>query len=253
MKIAHPKTDPLLSSSMQQAAWKYDTPRLELKSSATFAAIKRCLRTKNGEVISLAQSLLKRWSHIYATIGVKLLYINVINVNIHTLYDTCLIKLTYLATLYSLHGTAPTQRIRPVLSQNANVYTFKDVILAGIEIVPENPSCNRKTFLWGWCKFCTTVKNQSHAEQNWWVGRLAALWRKGWMQIVMSRCSLPLLLWQLMPRAPCTPLPIALVGIPAAGKAAGGGAAAWQWCHQGKAIPTTCLMPEEATVPSRTM
>jgi hypothetical protein len=35
----NPKTDPLLSSSMRQALFKCEMPRLELKSSATFLAI----------------------------------------------------------------------------------------------------------------------------------------------------------------------------------------------------------------------
>ena len=38
----NPKTNPLLSSSMRQASFKCDTPRLELKSSRSFLAIKRC-------------------------------------------------------------------------------------------------------------------------------------------------------------------------------------------------------------------
>jgi hypothetical protein len=41
-EIFNPKTDPLLSSSMQQASYKCETPQLELDSSATFLAIKRC-------------------------------------------------------------------------------------------------------------------------------------------------------------------------------------------------------------------
>jgi hypothetical protein len=41
-------------------------PRLELESSATFLAIKRCQRTKFGKVIKLAQSSIKIWAHICA-------------------------------------------------------------------------------------------------------------------------------------------------------------------------------------------
>ena len=48
--------DPLLSSSMQQAAYKYEMPRLELKSLQTFLAIIRCQPTKIRKVIKLAQS-----------------------------------------------------------------------------------------------------------------------------------------------------------------------------------------------------
>ncbi len=49
----NPKTDPLLSSSMRQALCKYETPHLELKSSRSFLAIKRCQRTKFGKVLKL--------------------------------------------------------------------------------------------------------------------------------------------------------------------------------------------------------
>ena len=42
---------------------------MELKSSATFPAIKRCQWTKFGEVVHLALSLLKRWSHICHHMG----------------------------------------------------------------------------------------------------------------------------------------------------------------------------------------
>jgi hypothetical protein len=44
-------------------------PRLELKSSRSFLAIKRCQRTKIGKVIKLARSLLKSWAHICARRG----------------------------------------------------------------------------------------------------------------------------------------------------------------------------------------
>ena len=44
----NPKTNPLLRSSMRQASCKYETPQLELKSSQTFLAIKRCQRTKTS-------------------------------------------------------------------------------------------------------------------------------------------------------------------------------------------------------------
>ena len=60
-KNFNPKTDPLLSSSMQQALCKYEMP---LESSAKFLAIKRCKRTKFGKVFKLAQSSIKKWSHI---------------------------------------------------------------------------------------------------------------------------------------------------------------------------------------------
>ena len=42
----NPKTDPLLSSSMQQASCKCETPWLELESSAKFLSIKYCQWTK---------------------------------------------------------------------------------------------------------------------------------------------------------------------------------------------------------------
>ena len=41
MRILYPKSDPLLSSSMQRASLKYETPRLELKSSRTFRTINK--------------------------------------------------------------------------------------------------------------------------------------------------------------------------------------------------------------------
>ena len=65
----NPKTDPLCSSSMQQASCKCETSRLELKSSAKFLAIKRCQRTKFGKVIQLARSLIFKWAHICAHRG----------------------------------------------------------------------------------------------------------------------------------------------------------------------------------------
>jgi hypothetical protein len=42
-----PQMDPLLSSLMQQASFKCETTRLELKSSQSFLVIKRCQQTKN--------------------------------------------------------------------------------------------------------------------------------------------------------------------------------------------------------------
>ena len=48
----NPKTDPLCSSSMRQASCNCETSRLELKSSAKFLAIKRCLQTKLWKVIN---------------------------------------------------------------------------------------------------------------------------------------------------------------------------------------------------------
>jgi hypothetical protein len=49
---------------MQQASSKYETPRLELKSSWSFLAIKHCQQTKFEKVIKLTQSSIKKWSHI---------------------------------------------------------------------------------------------------------------------------------------------------------------------------------------------
>ena len=60
----NPKTDPILSSSMQQASCKSETWQLELGSSAKFLAIKYCQRTKFEKGIKLAQSLIKKWSYI---------------------------------------------------------------------------------------------------------------------------------------------------------------------------------------------
>jgi hypothetical protein len=72
VRISYPKTDPLLSASMRQASFKCETPRLELKSSRSFLAIKRCQWTKIGKVIKLARSS-KKSGRISATIAVKLL------------------------------------------------------------------------------------------------------------------------------------------------------------------------------------
>ena len=52
MRISGPKTDPLFSSSMQQASFKCEMPRLEPKKSWTFLAIKRCQGTKSKKVIN---------------------------------------------------------------------------------------------------------------------------------------------------------------------------------------------------------
>jgi hypothetical protein len=49
---------------MEQALYKSETPRLELKSLRTFLAIKRCKRTNIQKDIKLAQSSKKKWSQI---------------------------------------------------------------------------------------------------------------------------------------------------------------------------------------------
>ena len=46
-EISYPKTDPLIRSSMRRASFKCEMPRLELKSSWSFLAIKRCEGTKS--------------------------------------------------------------------------------------------------------------------------------------------------------------------------------------------------------------
>jgi hypothetical protein len=51
---------------MRQALFKCETPRLKLKSSQTFLAIKRCERTKIGKVIKQSRSSKLRWAHICA-------------------------------------------------------------------------------------------------------------------------------------------------------------------------------------------
>jgi hypothetical protein len=51
---------------MQQASFKYETPRLKLKSSQTFLAIKRCEGTKIGKVIKQSRSSKLMWAHICA-------------------------------------------------------------------------------------------------------------------------------------------------------------------------------------------
>jgi len=64
--------NPLLSSLKQQASFKSETPRLELKSWRTFLAIKCCQQTKIRKVIKLAWCS-KKSGRRYATIAVKLL------------------------------------------------------------------------------------------------------------------------------------------------------------------------------------
>ena len=59
--ISYPKTDFLLRSLMQQASFKCEAPRLELKSSRSFLAIKGCQRTKSKKVIKWSRSPLKSW------------------------------------------------------------------------------------------------------------------------------------------------------------------------------------------------
>ena len=66
----NPKTDPLLISSMRQASCKYETSRLELKSSQTILAIKRCEGKKIGKVIKQSRSLIYKLGHICATRGI---------------------------------------------------------------------------------------------------------------------------------------------------------------------------------------
>ena len=65
------KTDPLLSSSKQQAAWKGQTPRLKPKSLAIFVAIKRVTMDKIGDITDYRNSLWKG-GRSWAPIGVKL-------------------------------------------------------------------------------------------------------------------------------------------------------------------------------------
>ena len=60
----YPKTNPLLSVSMQQALSKCETPRYKLKILRKFLAIKRCQPSTFGKVIKLTQSSIKKWSHI---------------------------------------------------------------------------------------------------------------------------------------------------------------------------------------------
>ena len=68
----NPKTDPLLSSLMQQASFKCEMSWFQLKSLCTYLAIKRCQRTKFRKVIKLTRSSIKN-GRITVTIGVKLL------------------------------------------------------------------------------------------------------------------------------------------------------------------------------------
>jgi hypothetical protein len=51
---------------MRQALFKCETPRLKLKSSRTFLAIKRWEGTKIGKVIKHLRSSKLRWAHICA-------------------------------------------------------------------------------------------------------------------------------------------------------------------------------------------
>jgi hypothetical protein len=59
---------------MRQASCKYETPRLDLKTSQTFLAIKHCEGTKIGKVIKQSQRLIyKLVVGAYAPLGVFLL------------------------------------------------------------------------------------------------------------------------------------------------------------------------------------
>ncbi len=64
MRSSYPPLGPLLSSLMQQALFKCEMPRLELKSLQIFLLLKCSQRTKIGKVIKLTWSSLKKWSHI---------------------------------------------------------------------------------------------------------------------------------------------------------------------------------------------
>ena len=66
----NPKTDPLLRSSMRQALFKCETPRLELKSLQSFLAIIRFQGTKSKKVSKLARSFLIKVAHICAHRGI---------------------------------------------------------------------------------------------------------------------------------------------------------------------------------------
>ena len=66
-RTLYPKSDRLLSSLMQQASFKCETPQLELKSSQTFLCIKRCERTKSQKVIKQLRILLKKEAYMCAT------------------------------------------------------------------------------------------------------------------------------------------------------------------------------------------
>ncbi len=72
VRISYPKTDPLLRSSILQASFKCETPRLELKSLRSFLAIKRCQRKKIEKLLSQHEARFLS-GRISATIGVKLL------------------------------------------------------------------------------------------------------------------------------------------------------------------------------------
>ena len=54
----YPKMDPLLSSLMHQALFKYETPRLELKSLQTFW-------TKSQKIIMQLRSSLKGGPYVH--------------------------------------------------------------------------------------------------------------------------------------------------------------------------------------------
>jgi hypothetical protein len=57
--------DPLLSSSMQQAPFKCEMPRLELVNLWTFLDIKGCQGTKRKKVIKQSQSSLIKKAGAY--------------------------------------------------------------------------------------------------------------------------------------------------------------------------------------------
>ena len=70
MRFSGPETDPLLSSLMRQASFKCETPRLKLKSSRRFLAIKLCQGTKSKKDIKRSRSSSKKLSHMMCAISV---------------------------------------------------------------------------------------------------------------------------------------------------------------------------------------
>jgi len=55
---------------MQRVSFKRETPRLELKSSQSFLAIKLCQQTKSKKVIKQSRSSIKSWVHIIIGHGI---------------------------------------------------------------------------------------------------------------------------------------------------------------------------------------
>jgi hypothetical protein len=75
---------------MQQALFKCETPRLKLKSSRSFLAIKHWQRTKSKKVIKHLRSSKLRWAHICAHSRIPVNSLPAIDAHERQLFDKLL-------------------------------------------------------------------------------------------------------------------------------------------------------------------